>query len=103
MHHKNGYKFRSSERSKAHQSGLDYSKMAIIQNGDYLGTADAVVDRDEYRETIANIHRIVADVDRYIRGYIRHIKGSEVLNIREYERKYRYATLKYFHKELSIS
>ncbi|MBR0092664.1 MAG: hypothetical protein IJP92_13290 [Lachnospiraceae bacterium] len=102
MHHTNGYRFKSSERSRSHQSGLDYSKIAIIQNGNYLGTSDAVVDRDEYLETISNMDKIVKGVDKYIKDYICHKAGTTVLNEKEFERKYRYATLKYFHKELSI-
>lgn len=53
INHKYAYKFKRSKRSKMHKSGLDYSKIVIVQN-------------------------------------------------KEFQRIYQYATLRYFHKEFGI-
>lgn len=47
--------FKNSIRSRKSKSGLDYSKMVIIENSDYLSTQNAVIDTDEYKETRQNI------------------------------------------------
>ena len=102
MHHQNGYKFKMSARSRQHQSGLDYSKIAIIKNREYIDTEDAVVDRDEYRETVSKMNRIVNDVNQYINDYVQHVTKEQLLNEKEFQRRYRYSTLQYFHQELSL-
>ena len=40
------------------QSGLDYSKIIIITKTNYLDSTDAIVDKDEYNETMINLERI---------------------------------------------
>ena len=46
IRHKNAFKFRKSSRSRTHQSGLDYSKMVIVKNSEYLEAKDAIIDHD---------------------------------------------------------
>lgn len=98
--HQYAYHFRRSIRSVQHKSGLDYTKTIIIKNYEYLDASQAVVDHDEYIETVMNIHRIKDEVLNFIRTYQKHITGEEVLHPREFRRRYAYSTLKYFHVEL---
>lgn len=99
--HNNGFIFKNTERSKTHRSGLDYSKIVIFKNEIYLG-ASAVIDRDEYNRTKKYIDKIVNQVISYIDGYINHHSLTHILNKNEYNRHYRYSTLKYFHDILKI-
>lgn len=103
IHHRNSYMFRGTQRSKRSQSGLDYSKIVIIHNPDYIDSATAVVDQDEYREMQQNLTRIVREAVQYVDGYIGHMTGKEVLRPRDYARRYQYSTLRYFHDVLGIS
>lgn len=50
--------YRTSQRSRKSKSGLDYSKIIIITNSDYIRENDAIVDKDEYNETVSNIELI---------------------------------------------
>ena len=103
IQHKFAFKFKNSERSKRAKSGLDYSKMVIIKNKEYIGKQDAVVDKDEYIETKNNIEYIKSDAQKYFDDYVNYLSGKAVkFTSREFERIYRYSTLRYFHKELEI-
>ncbi len=42
------------------------------------------------------------NLERYIYDYVEHVNGHVPLHIKQFERKYKYSTLKYFHKELGI-
>ena len=58
--HSNAFLFTGTERSKRSRSGLDYSKIAIIKNCDYIDLQTAaVVDQDEYNELKQHLTRIV--------------------------------------------
>lgn len=50
--HKNSYLFKHSKRSKKTKSGLDYSKVVLIQNDEYIDSKRAIIDQDEYKETM---------------------------------------------------
>lgn len=102
--HKYSYKFKYSERSKRVNSGLDYTKIVIVRNSDYIGTSDAVVDADEYRETRDNIDFIRKDAQAYIDNYVQSIRYNPMeCNSKKFQRIYGFSTLKYFHKELEIT
>lgn len=58
INHKYAFRFRTSQRSRKSKSGLDYSKIIIITNSDYIRENDAIVDKDEYNETVSNIELI---------------------------------------------
>ncbi len=104
VNHKYAYKFKNSRRSIRNNSGLDYTKIVIVQNSDYLGTVDAVVDSDEYKETRDNIEYIKNDAQEYIDNYVDHIlNGARKYDEKEFERIYGFSTLRYFHNELSLS
>ena len=100
--HNNAYIFKNSARSRRSRSGLDYSKVVLIKNADYIDSSNAIVDKDEYNETFDNMQRIVRNVTEYIEDYVNHINGTNVLHIRDFNRKYKFCTLPYFHDILGI-
>lgn len=102
IQHEYSYHFKESERSRKHRSGLDYTKLVIIEKTDYIDTSDAIIDQDEFRETIQNLEKIKAEALTYVEDYILHHKGIKRLHKREYERRYRYSPLQYFHGILGI-
>ncbi|MBE5887647.1 MAG: hypothetical protein E7283_02285 [Lachnospiraceae bacterium] len=100
--HKYAYHFRYSKRSKKHKSGLDYTKIIIVGQNEYLDTKDAIIDNDEYNETIKNFEKIKREVLKYVEDYINYVQGKKVISEKEFERRYKYSTLKYFHRELAL-
>ena len=101
INHDNAFLFYKTSRSSF--SGLDYSKMVIIKNPEYIDDKNvAIIDKDEYVMYCYNIDFIHDEALRYLQTYIDHILGIHKLHPRVFNRKYRYATLKYFHKELGI-
>ena len=104
INHKNAYLFSESSRSRRTRSGLDYSKMAIIQDKTYIDSVSTpVIDQDEYTEMMRNISEIVRAAGNYVDTYIGHIRGTSPLHQREYTRKYQFSTLPYFHDILKLT
>ena len=101
--HTYAYHFKNSGRSVEHKSGLDYTKIIIVKNSDYIDKKSAIIDKDEYKETMQNFDRIKKEVLRYVEEYIAHVRGTKILYYKEYERRYKFSTLPYFHKELGIN
>ncbi len=95
IRHSNGFHFHATNRSRSHRSGLDYSKMVIITDTDYLDN-NAIIDRDEYRAMIDNIDRIVKEALAYLTTYINHKNGTEILHPKRYQRDYSKSALPYF-------
>lgn len=102
IRHKYAYHFKSSKRSKDHHSGIDFTKMIIIKDSEFIDNREAEIDSDEYAETRKKINIIVKGVLNYLDDYILHHKGKRLLNQREYDRRYKFSSLQYFHKELNI-
>ena len=100
--HSYAYRFKKSKRSRNYQSGLDYTKIVIIKNSNYIDEHLPIIDKDEYNETIQHITKIQCTALRYIEGYMDHIKGTNQLSYQEFNRRYNYSTVKYFHNELGI-
>ncbi len=100
--HNNAYIFKNTKRSKKSRSGLNYSKVILIKDCKYLSSDIAIVDQDEYNEAMINMPKIVNDVIKYIDKYIGHVKGDILLKEKEFERKYKFSTLPYFHDVLGI-
>lgn len=97
VRHKYAYHFKNSARSKRCQSGLDYTKIALIKNNDYLDTTTpAVVDQDEYKEAVQNLPRIVQEAYEYISDYKDDLNGVQKLHPKEWQRRYGMSTLPYF-------
>lgn len=100
--HSYAFHFKKSSRSRKHKSGLDYSKIVIINKDCYIGNKQAILDKDEYNETIKNIRRIKQEALTFVEAYIAHLNGTHLLDSQEFNRRYTYSTLKYFHSELGI-
>lgn len=100
--HAYAYLFKNSVRSKKHNSGLDYTKIAIIKKSKYIDNIDALIDQDEYNETMINIKRIKREALKFVEDYVKHMDGTKVLAPQEFRRRYNYSSLKYFHEELGI-
>ncbi len=97
--HNNCYKFEHSSRPTDSITGLDYSKAVIINDNKYIGAAARINDM-EYTELDANCHIIIKQFTSFVRNYIKYANG----NLNKYQaKKYKYTTLKYFHKELGVS
>ena len=94
--------FKETKRSLRTRSGLDYSKLVLIKDDKYLDDKKAIVDKDEYNETVKHMPRITREINQYIETYVLHVTGAKVIHPREYERKYQYSTLPYFRDILGI-
>ena len=102
INHKYAYRFKKSARSRIHKSGLDYTKIVVITDTRFIDTKDALVDKDEYNETMVNLDKIKREVLNYVEDYVSHIKREKMLHVKEFKRRYLFSTLKYFHMELGI-
>ncbi|MBO5426370.1 MAG: hypothetical protein J6A25_12750, partial [Lachnospiraceae bacterium] len=102
INHRYAYKFKKSKRSQKHKSGLDYTKIVIIDDVRFIGNKDAIIDKDEYNETVMNIEKIKRGALNYVDDYIKHTSGVVILHKKEFNRRYAFSTLKYFHKEMGI-
>ena len=100
--HSYAYRFKNSKRSRKHKSGLDYTKIIIITDSKYMDEKTIIIDKDEYKETIQYFSKIKKQALQYVEDYIAHIQGTNPLSHQEFNRKYNYSTLKYFHHELGI-
>lgn len=100
--HKYAFHFTNTTRSKEHKSGLDYSKIVIITKTDYIDSVDAIIDKDEFKETMVNLKQIKKEALDFVEDYVLHMKGIKMLHEREFERRYGFSSLKYFHRELGI-
>lgn len=102
INHSNAFLFQGSKRSRQHRSGLDYSKIIIISDTDYIGSDPIIIDHDEYRETVSNLDTIKQQALDYVEDYVSIHRGLLSLAPKDFRKKYYYSTLKYFHKELGI-
>lgn len=102
IRHNNAFKFRNTKRSKNHSSGLDFTKIVIVKNPEYISSESSIIDFDEYIKTKHNIKRIASEAISYVDCYVNHVKKINILGDKEFQRKYLYSTLKYFHNELGI-
>ncbi len=73
-----------------------------LQETDYIDSNDALVDKDEFNETMINLQKIQNEAFEFVEDYVEHIKGQKKLHSKEFQRRYKYSPLKYFHKELGI-
>lgn len=103
MNHNNGYHFRRSQRSRNNQSRLDFSKMIIMSSFEGIDSEVGIVDRDEFTETMIEQERIAKGALRYLEGYVKFVLRQQQDPRISMPARYRFSTLKYFHKELSIS
>ena len=97
--HNNCYKFKKSTRPTNTVTGLDYTKAVIVNDGKYIG-AEARINDMEYTELNENSVFIIRQFEKFVADYIAYAKGKKNYYA---VKKFKYTTLKYFHKELGIS
>ncbi len=102
INHKYAFHFTDTFRSRTHKSGLDYSKIVIITKTDYIDVSGAIIDKDEFNETMVNLERIKKEALDFVEDYVAHMNGIRLLHKKEFDRRYRFSPLKYFHNELGI-
>ena len=102
INHKYAFHFTDTFRSRTHKSGLDYSKIVIITKTDYIDVTGAIIDKDEFNETMVNLERIKKEALDFVEDYVAHMNGIRLLHKKEFDRRYRFSPLKYFHNELEI-
>ena len=76
--HKYCYHFKKSARSRIGQSALDYSKVAIIKDTDYIDNVPGIVDSDEYTEMMQHINKIVKDAVSYVEDYVAYKNNANI-------------------------
>jgi len=77
--------------------------MVIVENDDYIDASpSALVDRDEFKQTVTNITTIIQKAEQYIDDYVAIKKKTMTIAPEEYQRRYGCSTLPYFHKELGL-
>lgn len=97
--HSSCYKFQYSSRPTDSITGINFSKVVIVNEERYIGEA-ADIDNKEYVELNDRIGFIISKFRTYIKGYYTYVAGK----VNEFQAKrYKYTTLKYFHKELGIA
>lgn len=82
IRHKEAYLFRNTRRSGIRHSGLDYSKMIILEDLSYIDSTPAIVDSDEFTETRKNINKIAKQANEYLDTYINHCNGKKYCRMR---------------------
>lgn len=100
MRHNNGFLF-SNKLVKGSRPGLDYSKIVIFKNEKYIGER-ININNQQQAEFKKNIATITSEIENYIQAYIDHYNNISPLHPREFQRKYGYSTLKYFHEIIGI-
>ena len=98
MRHSNCYKFRKSNRETDSVTGIDYTKAVIVNSPNFIG-AEATIDDKEYVELNDRYFFIIKQFESYLKGYCNYVNGYSTPYT---EKKYRFTTLKYFHKELGL-
>lgn len=83
-------------------SGLDYTKIVIIQKEEYISDEQVVINTQQYRDGMNHIARIKYEAMDYVNTYIEHWNNIRRLNEHDYIRRYRCSSLQYFHNELEI-
>lgn len=96
MSHKYGYRFKESSRSKLTKSGIDFTKMILLENDNYLSDGIALIDKDEYNEFMKNSNIIISDAIDYLNDYIKYKNGDCQPSLQESHRKFKYSSLKHF-------
>jgi len=85
-----------------HKSGLDYTKIVIITDTKHIDTQNAIIDKDEYDETMVHLEKIKSEALAFVEDYVSHMKEQKLLHSEEFRRRYLFSPLKYFHAEMGI-
>lgn len=96
--HNSCYKFKNSTRPTNTVTGLDYTKAVVVNDDKYIGVPARINDK-EYTELNDSYGFIIKQFREFIADYIEFTNGKKgYYNTK----KFRFTTLKYFHKELGI-
>lgn len=98
IRHNNCYKFSNTGRETDSATGIDFTKVVIVNNENYIGK-ETYIDDKEYIELSRKCYFIINKFKKYLDGYIDYIKngGNEFT-----AKKYQFSTLKYYHEELGL-
>ncbi len=85
-------------------AGLDYSKVVLITNPDYIDTENVIIADDEYKELRSWTKHIFGDITKYINGYVEYMRKNYKTETEKttFVRDYRFTTLIYFHDILGL-
>lgn len=77
--------------------------MVIVNNNGFIDQEHpAHVDNDKYVKYIKNLDCIHCEALKFLKEYIDHITGNNQLDKEEFNRRYTYSPLQYFHNKLGI-
>ena len=99
MNHKYGYKFIHSGRDTKTCTGLDFTKVVLVDDEKLLGD-DAIIDNKEYLELSKKHYFIRKKFIRYYDNYKKYLNGE--LNEYYQSKPYIFSTLNYYKKELGL-
>lgn len=75
---------------------------SIVTDESCFSDTMAIIHADEYAETMQNMNIISYDANKFVQDYVNHCTGIQPLNRHEYQRRYEFSPLKYFHEQLGI-
>lgn len=78
---------------------MDYTKIVITSRSKYIDNHDAVIDKNEYNEIVINFVKIKECYWTLVGDYVARLKGTNIMHKREFKRRYKISSLKYFHRE----
>ena len=55
------------------------------------------------KETMVRLDKIKYEALKFVEDYVAHMNKTRMLDNREFERRYTYSSLQYFHNELGVS
>ena len=99
MNHKYGYKFIHSGRDTKTCTGLDFTKVVLVDDEKLLGD-DAIIDNKEYLVLSKKHYFIRKKFIRYYDNYKKYLNGE--LNEYYKSKPYIFSTLNYYKKELRL-
>ena len=74
--------------------------MILISDSTFIENTPAIVDQDEFTELRKNIDRIREKALCFLVDYVSCIHGMPVISPEEFQRRYQFSTLPYFHELL---
>lgn len=95
MNHSNGFK---TVFNGGVWNGVDYSKALVVSADDFDDEAFKPRRTDEYDKIQKNKAKIQSEFELYIQEYVEFIQSGS----KDVPMKFKFSTLKYFHKELGL-
>lgn len=94
------YKFNNTSRNTNSSTGLDFSKVVLVDNIKYIGPK-ANIDKKEFIELSSKVRFIKSKFENFYNKYKRIMLNPSNYPIEYFSLK-SYSTLKYYHHELNI-